>query len=469
MAVALDQPRAVSATGYFPVAIESLDAAALTLDLHLRHAEEPVPALYRASGVPFTEDDRRRLIEQGIRFLYVPQAQMGLYRKALAHRLETVFNDPDMRKAERATVIRKSCARLIEDVFTAPVTADSLQGVFDLSERFAHWSRQDAGAFSYLLDMSEHDFYTATHMLNVGVGCGMLAAKVCADNPDLARILIEGGLIHDVGKRGVPEGILNKEGKLEPHEWELVKRHPVTGYDELKEHGVDEVILAMTRDHHERLDGKGYPGGLQGDQITLPARICAVVDVFDAITAARPYRGPTHPLETLKIMSSGVGTQFDERVFEAWKNIIEAAIESDSARAPQPRVPGQISLDALAQPSASTDIDAGDRPAALEGANRRRHPRHPCLLPIECSFLRVGKPLAIALGEPYPCHALDISQGGLLLRTPWPLTRGDIVRIRLVAPGAAPLERHGEIVRVRKGQGDAWLAGVRFIVAPPQN
>src|SRR5688572_28880555 len=98
-------------------------------------------------------------------------------------------------------------------------------------------------------------------------------------------------MLHDAGKRSIPEEILNKEGKLDPDEWSQIQQHPTLGYKELKLHpSLPDIVPLMARDHHERLDGKGYPNGIRGDDIEFPARVCAVVDVYDAITAARPYR-----------------------------------------------------------------------------------------------------------------------------------------------------------------------------------
>src|SRR6185295_12746978 len=108
------------------------------------------------------------------------------------------------------------------------------------------------------------------------------------------------------------EAILNKEGKLDPTEWAEVQKHPLLGFDELKIHAsLPPIVPIMARDHHERIDGKGYPQGLSGDDIDFSARVCAVVDVYDAITAARPYRGPIAPVDALNMMREGRGTQFD--------------------------------------------------------------------------------------------------------------------------------------------------------------
>ncbi len=291
---------------FFPVSVESLSGAELEMDLYIRHGARAEPVLFRAVGLRFTEDDRAGLLRNAVEHLYVRMDQHRLYRKMLNGRLESVFLDTEVEATERARFVRSACSRMIEDIFDLPGNTDAVESVVDVSKQLTSWSDSDPHTFGYLLDMSAHDYLTLTHMVNVGVGCGMLVKELHPDDSDLMATAIQGGLLHDIGKRGLPAELLNKEGRLSPQEWEQLQRHPQIGYDELKSNaGVPQVVLDMTRDHHERLDGRGYPRGVGGGLIGFSARVCAVVDVFDALSASRPYRGAIHPLEVLKIMADG--------------------------------------------------------------------------------------------------------------------------------------------------------------------
>jgi putative two-component system response regulator len=99
-----------------------------------------------------------------------------------------------------------------------------------------------------------------------------------------------GGILHDIGKIGVPDSILNKPGALTDEEFEIMKRHPVIGYEICEPLRSLAGALPLIRHHHEKLDGSGYPDGLSGDDISLPARIMAVTDIYDALTSDRAYR-----------------------------------------------------------------------------------------------------------------------------------------------------------------------------------
>ena len=132
-----------------------------------------------------------------------------------------------------------------------------------------------------------------------------------------------GSLLHDVGKIGVSDSILLKPGKLDPEEWEQMRRHPEIGYNMLYQvkflQGAAEIILC----HHERWDGKGYPRGLRGEEIPLGARIFPVADTFDAITSDRPYRKAKSALDAMNEILRCSGSQFDPLVVEAFLDIYQ--------------------------------------------------------------------------------------------------------------------------------------------------
>jgi HD-GYP domain-containing protein (c-di-GMP phosphodiesterase class II) len=123
--------------------------------------------------------------------------------------------------------------------------------------------------------------------------------------------------MHDLGKIGVPESVLNKKGKLTPAEYEEMKRHPHFTGRILEPIKLPEFIVTTALQHHERLDGSGYPLGLKGDKITLPARIVAVADVFDALTSDRPYRPALTVEKALQHLVDGIDTEFDRDVVSA--------------------------------------------------------------------------------------------------------------------------------------------------------
>ncbi|MGA1794745.1 MAG: HD domain-containing phosphohydrolase [bacterium] len=135
--------------------------------------------------------------------------------------------------------------------------------------------------------------------------------------------LHRGGLLHDIGKIGVPAEILDKPGRLTDEEFAIIKQHPLTGARILEPIAAYADIIPMGEQHHERFDGKGYPYGISGEDICLGARILSVADVYDALISDRPYREGMGKERTLQIIKEGSGTQFDEQVVNALLKVVE--------------------------------------------------------------------------------------------------------------------------------------------------
>jgi putative nucleotidyltransferase with HDIG domain len=164
--------------------------------------------------------------------------------------------------------------------------------------------------------MEAKDLYTGGHTERVATVAVALARELGFKDDDLEAVEI-GALLHDIGKIGVPEHILRKAAPLDEDEWKVVKRHPVVSDYILSELDLHPFVRQCARSSHERIDGDGYPDGLSGEEIPLPARIVLVADALDALTTARPYR-PARPLSAaLAEIRANAGTQFCPHVVEA--------------------------------------------------------------------------------------------------------------------------------------------------------
>ncbi len=165
------------------------------------------------------------------------------------------------------------------------------------------------------------DSYTAGHSERVNIVSMLLGNEMNLDLDEL-EALYWGSLLHDVGKIGMPESILNKPGKLDDTEIEIVKQHPSRGWEML--HAIEKLRAAAdgVRLHHERWDGKGYPLGLAGADIPLIARIIAVADTFDAIISNRSYRKGQTAARALEVIEKESGTQFDPNVVETLRRLL---------------------------------------------------------------------------------------------------------------------------------------------------
>jgi putative two-component system response regulator len=162
------------------------------------------------------------------------------------------------------------------------------------------------------------DQYTAGHARRVTAYALNIAREF--DDIDHLRFRLAGDL-HDVGKIGVPDSVLNKPGRLTAGELKLVRKHPVIGARILEPLIDDPLVIGVVRSHHERWDGSGYPDGLAGEDIPLPARVLSVADALDAMTSHRAYRRGLDWADVVAEIIAGSGHQFDPRVVAAFERI----------------------------------------------------------------------------------------------------------------------------------------------------
>ncbi len=173
-----------------------------------------------------------------------------------------------------------------------------------------------AAAFGQVVDSKSP--YTSGHSARVALYTDMIAEQLNISY-ERRRWLKRAALLHDVGKLGVSNSVLDKPGKLDDSEWDQVKLHATYTEVILSRIGAFAELAKVAGAHHERLDGKGYPHGLTQEQICLETRIITTADIFDAITATRPYRGPIPVPRTLEMMAENVGTAIDPTCYEALK------------------------------------------------------------------------------------------------------------------------------------------------------
>jgi putative nucleotidyltransferase with HDIG domain len=169
-------------------------------------------------------------------------------------------------------------------------------------------------AFARAIDANSP--WTAGHSERVTALALRIAHVMGLPAKDL-QIVHRGGLLHDIGKIGTPPAILDKPGKLEAWENEIMQNHVKVGIRILEPIDCFRDMLCVVGQHHERFDGSGYPAGLAGEQISLHARIVAVADAFDALTSDRPYRKGVPQEKAIEILKENSGTQFDPKVVEA--------------------------------------------------------------------------------------------------------------------------------------------------------
>lgn len=181
---------------------------------------------------------------------------------------------------------------------------------------------------SLVFAIEAKDVYTRGHSERVNRYAMLTAEQLRLDDAE-KNILNWSSILHDIGKIGIPESILNKPGRLNEEEFDVIKGHPKKGRDILQPLEQLAACLPGILHHHERYDGKGYPHGLKGEEIPFLARIIAVADTFDAITSNRAYRSAKAAEKALAIVDDVAGTQLDPVVVEAFKQVYETTLKAE--------------------------------------------------------------------------------------------------------------------------------------------
>jgi putative two-component system response regulator len=187
------------------------------------------------------------------------------------------------------------------------------------------------------------DEETGLHIIRMSKISALLGQEAGLDTGD-CDLVLNAAPMHDIGKIGIPDHILRKPGKFEPHEWEVMKTHTLIGADILS--GDKSPLLVMAREiaisHHEKWDGSGYPYGLRGDAIPLVGRIIALADVFDALTSVRPYKKAWSTADALDYIRNQSGKHFDPALVRHFQSILDGVVAikeeyAEPAAAPAPR------------------------------------------------------------------------------------------------------------------------------------
>lgn len=318
-------PQAPIPSGYEPIhpaVLRRLNRWDVDLFVLGRPGEAPV--LFREAGYEFKDSRVERLLQTLDRRVLVRAKDYQGLSEQLLRDLEVIPDSVHMPDSDRFALLQTAAAAAIE----------SSLSLMDPS-RFLEVATQIGGYFTRLVETSDlsvadvfliarHDQSTFTHVTNVCCYALILAEQLGVTSKEQLDDIALGALVHDIGKRHIPKEIIKRPAALTPAETELVRRHPQMGYEELlcnSQLSLPQMLMAYQ--HHEHVDGGGYPVGSVREEIHPWSRLLAVVDVFDSLTGRRPYRPPFTPRDAMRHLEERAGTQFEEEVVRCWRQMFQ--------------------------------------------------------------------------------------------------------------------------------------------------
>ena len=298
-----------------------IDKRLITQDAHLDFA------LYQANDTKtemtlFLEsgsvvDGNNKVSLREVEKLYINEEDDQKYQAYAQSHLQSIANNSNIPFTEKADIVYKKAASVMDELFKNPDSLENMQNSQIIVDSFVTLALQDEATLESIMKIAAHDYYTHTHSINVSIYALSLAKFLGLKDKDLQDMGMS-SMMHDLGKSQVDSYIINKNGKLTDNEFSEMKHHPQRGYDLALKMGLtDKRILSGIRDHHEKLDGGGYPRGLKDKQISLFARIIAVADVFDALTTKRSYKDAMPSFQAIQIMKNQMSTHLDMRLLGA--------------------------------------------------------------------------------------------------------------------------------------------------------
>lgn len=292
------------------------------VDLFIQHEDRFVQVL--GKGGVFTKDHLTELNHFGVSRIYIRLSDARAFEEYVHRHSETILTDPTIPPRVKEAAFYVSSIHALRKAMHDP-DSERIEDMKRMLRPMFRNIMNNKVLLNDLFSITQHDFNTYTHSINVGIYATALAMHFFEGDRSVGMENLErqcyGYFLHDVGKCMVPLSILRKPGKLSQEEWTIMKRHPQWGYAILMETGhlTDEAAY-ISMQHHERPDGSGYPFGVS--DIHPCARICAIADIFDALISSRPYKSPMKPAQAMEIIRKEARSDFDRSLVDTFTKML---------------------------------------------------------------------------------------------------------------------------------------------------
>jgi putative nucleotidyltransferase with HDIG domain len=288
-------PPGNQAFSMFPIE-KIIDNSVTDFDLFINISDHLI--LYGSPGYRWLKDELEGLIKHGHSHFLIRKedtSKVKMYEQI--NRLPHINHN--QKPKERIVSIEQVATSFVKCLYEGDLTPACVQKAESLSTSITNCIMEDNSCIQMLTGLADHDYYVYYHSVRVSMYSVAIAVELgLTDEPSLRDIAL-GGLFHDIGKKEIGLHIINKVGPLSNGEWEIMRSHPVLGHTAVKESVLSHVPREIVLHHHEKLDGSGYPDGLDRNSILTEVQIACLADVFDALTSSRSYQQKRSRYEAL--------------------------------------------------------------------------------------------------------------------------------------------------------------------------
>lgn len=411
------------------------------------------PVLYRRAGGDLAEPDYGRMREHGVSHLCIRSEDLCKCEQVLESKLTAIIGHSAFSAPEKARLVHKVGAALARDLVQEPEAPVDMSRTTRVIDGVIAGVLNDPLLASHLLSMASHERTVASHMFMVSSLAIMLGNEAFGSDKETLRSLGIAGMLHDLGKLAIAPEVLGKTTPLSPDELQMIEQHPIESIRRIgNDPSVTTEMRQMILQHHERVDGKGYPLGISGQELQVGSRLLAIVDSFHAMIGRRAYRSSMTPADATRVMNSQAGSQFDVDLLQCWNQLFERHWQ-----------PG-TTFTQLTEASPQVGSRHEHRATAPQRAvHRQRHRRFQLRQPASARCLYAGRLIDT---EPedgtFEIVLLDISRAGCRIRASRPMYRGEVVNLRLRIGQRVTWVR-GAVAWCRMQSSGDFRSGIRFL------
>lgn len=420
----------------------------------LPRSSQDRPVLYRDAGSDLSSTDFQRLADHGVSTLLVRSADLKQCEKILEAKLGPVLDNRELGSEERARMVYHVGTTVAHDLIRPGNGAFDLRRASTIVDNVISCVLSDPMIATHMLQMAEHERTTASHMFIVSALAVVLGMEVYGADRKVLRALGFAGMMHDIGKLSIAADVINKPTALTPAEAHLIQQHPIESVRLLGDHpGAGPEVRRMILQHHERIDGHGYPLRIHGSQLSTGSRILAIVDSFHAMIGHRMYRKSFTAPEATRAMRAQAGRQFDADLLRCWCDLFERHWVDG---VPLTRIENAAAQDEISsrhehRPTPPPPKVFGDRAKRFE-----------CDGNVTVTCVYAGRLYHVgAAPDEFVAPVRDISRSGLCIYSAHPMYRGEIIHIRL-HNGTRDFWVRATVAWCRQHDDHLYRAGVRL-------
>ncbi len=298
---------------YVPVHLDGLVMDSV-VDFHLHLQTSPGHfVLFRGPDLEFTTGHHARLLANNVQTLWLKGDERRRYEQYVERHLETLLANPDIAIPRKVELLQSAAQTTLEAVMVDPRHTEALPRTRRVAQQTVRLIVKEREALGHMAALMARDYDTVRHSMNVSVFATGLAHAAGVRNASDLHDLALGGLLHDIGKSEIPRELIVKPGAYTEEEMALMRTHVVRGEHILQTDGrMGSLGMVVVSQHHERLNGRGYPRALDQQHIHLFGRIAGICDVYDAMTSDRSYQCAMKPVDALHLMTTHLSSHFDQ-------------------------------------------------------------------------------------------------------------------------------------------------------------